>query len=192
MNRIVLATQNRDKLTEFRSLLSPFQVEILPMPADLTVVEDGETYLENSMKKAAAVARTTGIPALADDSGIEVEALDGAPGIQSARFLNGASDEEKCAKILELLHGRTRRAARYAIALVLCDIRRPLFAANAEVCGEIALQPRGTGGFGYDPIFVPEDYKRTMAELSPAEKNKLSHRGRAVRAFLRFLAYSRS
>lgn len=190
MKQLVLASQNRGKLAEFRALLAPYRIEVLPMPQDLHVVEDGETYMENAAKKAMAVARSAGLFSLADDSGIEVEAMSWAPGIHSARFLNGASDEDQCAKILELLRGRTRRAARFAICLVLADPRRVHFAANAEVTGQIAGQIRGTNGFGYDPIFIPAGHHQTMAELPSSEKNKLSHRSRAVRAFLRFLKYS--
>ena len=188
--KLVLASKNRGKQAEFQALLSPFHIEVVPMPDGIKVEEDGETYFENAAKKAMAVAKESGSLAVADDSGIEVEALDGAPGVHSARFLNGAGDEEKCAKILELLQGRTRRDARFAISLVLADPRRIYFAAHAEVAGLIALQPRGTRGFGYDPIFIPAGHTQTMAELPAAEKNKLSHRARASTALLRYLKYA--
>lgn len=187
--KIVLATRNRGKQSEFRILLASFHVEILPMPDSLTVSEDGYTYLENATLKATAVARASGLYALADDSGIEVDALDGAPGPHSARFLNGAQDDEKCAKILELIRGRTKRQARFVICLVMADPNRVLFTAAADVRGEIAQQPRGTAGFGYDPIFIPAGHVQTFAELPAAEKNKLSHRAKAARALLRFLKY---
>lgn len=190
--KLVLATKNRGKQAEFQALLSPFRIEVLPMPDGIKVEEDGETYLENAAKKAMAVAKRSGLFALADDSGIEVDALDGAPGVHSARFLNSAGDEDKCAKILELLQGRTQRAARFAISLVLADSRRIYFTAQADVPGQIALQPRGSRGFGYDPIFIPAGHTQTMAELPPAEKNKLSHRARASKALLRYLKYAES
>lgn len=187
-----MATRNRGKQAEFRTLLSPFQIEILPMPEGLAIEETGETYMENAAIKAMAVARATGLFALADDSGIEVDAMDGAPGIHSARFLDGAGDEEKCAKILQLLKGLTRRRARFAISLVLAAPQRAHFAVNAEVLGEISGQPRGTNGFGYDPIFIPQGHVQTFAELPAAEKNKLSHRSRAARSLVRYLKYSQS
>lgn len=188
--KLVLATRNRGKQTEFQTMLSPARVEILPMPEGITVAEDGETYLENAVKKAVAVAQRCGMLTVADDSGIEVDGLDGAPGVHSARFLQGSTDEEKCAKILELLKGRTHRGARFAISVVVASPDRVRFSAMAEVKGQIALQPRGAKGFGYDPIFIPAGHSQTMAELSPAEKNKLSHRARAVRALIRYLKYA--
>lgn len=188
--KLVVATANRGKLTEFRALLSHYPVEILQMPDGVQVVEDGETYMENAAKKAMAVAHAAGCFAVSDDSGIEVDALDGAPGVHSARFLNGAGDEEKCAKILELLRDRPDRNARFVISLVVADPGRIHFVSTASVDGVISLHPRGTNGFGYDPIFIPTGHTQTMAELSSAEKNTLSHRARAVRSLSRFLAYA--
>lgn len=191
--KIVVATKNRGKQSEIRELLSPFGVEVLPMPDGVEVVEDGETYLENARKKAVEVARHAlepGVWVVADDSGIEIDALDGAPGVHSARFLGGVSDEEKCIKILEMLKDRTRRTARFVASLVLADAGRVRFTAEADVPGEIAQNLRGSSGFGYDPIFVPQGHSRTMAEMSSAEKNQLSHRSRAVRALVRYLKYT--
>ncbi|OGH62866.1 MAG: non-canonical purine NTP pyrophosphatase, RdgB/HAM1 family [Candidatus Lindowbacteria bacterium RIFCSPLOWO2_12_FULL_62_27] len=187
MIKLVLATRNRGKLSEFAALLAPLQVELELMPDGIVVAEDGKTYLENATRKASEVARRTGLQAVADDSGIEVDALDGEPGIHSARFLNGAPDGEKCARILELLSGSDRRGARFVISLVLADPDRIRFSVTAHVSGRIADQPRGTNGFGYDPIFVPEGHDETMAELSPAEKHRISHRGQAARALIRYL-----
>ncbi|MBI4177882.1 RdgB/HAM1 family non-canonical purine NTP pyrophosphatase [bacterium] len=189
--KLVLATKNRGKQLELQALLAPFQVDVHTMPADLSVEEDGDSYLENAVKKASAVARSAGAFSLADDSGIEVDAMDGAPGVHSARFLNGATDEEKCQKILDLLRGRSRRGAKFRIALALADPARIHFAAHAELPGRIADQVRGTSGFGYDPIFIPDGHSRTLAEMNSTEKNALSHRGRAVRALIRFLKYAK-
>lgn len=186
---LVVATRNRGKISEFRALLSPFSIEPLPMPEGVTVVEDGETYSENASKKASAAARATGGWAVADDSGIEIDALDGAPGVHSARFLNGAGDDEKCAKILEMMAGRTRRSARFVVSVVVADPKRSWYVANAELRGEISLHPRGSNGFGYDPIFIPEGHNQTLAEISTAEKNRMSHRARAVNALGRFFRY---
>ncbi len=191
MTSLVLATRSRGKVSEFRALLAPIHLDVSEMPPDIAVVEDGATYLENAVKKARTVADFTGSAALADDSGIEIDALDGAPGIHSARFLTGSTDEDKCARILELLRGRTIRSARFVIALVLADISRVLFVAQAFVTGQIAAQMRGTNGFGYDPIFIPTGLAQTMAELPTAEKNMLSHRSRAARALIRYLRYTR-
>ncbi len=147
--------------------------------------EDAETYGENAARKARAVARVTGLPALADDSGIEIDALQGAPGVRSHRFLGeGATDAERNARVLALLEGMPdeRRTARYraAVAIAMPEGGVRVFDGTCE--GAIARSPRGRGGFGYDPIFVVAGDTRTMAELALKEKNRISHRARALRA----------
>ena len=187
--RLVLATRNEHKLREFRVLLEPH--ELIPLPADVELPpETGETFEENALEKARTAARATGIAAIADDSGIEAAALGGRPGVRSARYAGeGASDEENLAKLLEEVPDDGDRRVAYVCALahVAPDGDERVFTERCE--GELAGEPRGSGGFGYDPAFVPADYDdgRTMAELGVEEKDAISHRGRAARAFLGWL-----
>jgi XTP/dITP diphosphohydrolase len=190
--RFVLATRNAHKVKELGALLAPHELEPLPREIDLPP-ETGATFAENALIKAKAAARATGRPALADDSGIMVAALDGEPGIHSARYAGeDATDEQNLAKLLSELHGRSDRGAAYVCALVLAepDGGHHLFEARCE--GTLAEEPRGTGGFGYDPAFLPDDRapgdERTMAELPPQEKDAISHRGKAARAFCDWLS----
>ncbi len=195
---MVLASGNAGKLREFSELLgatglvltrqSEFGIE--PPP------ETGATFLENALIKARNAARLTGLPAIADDSGIEVDALGGAPGVHSARYGGeNASDEVNLTKLLEELDGvpRERRTARYRCVVVYverADDAHPLIGEGAWE-GEIITQRRGGGGFGYDPSFVPNGDTRTVAEMPAEEKNAVSHRGQAMRAFLRQLGRAR-
>ncbi len=147
--------------------------------------EDSETYGENATRKAGAVARATGLPALADDSGLEIDALDGAPGVRSHRFLgDAATDAERNAQVLALLRHvpDARRTARYRAAVAIASPDGSVRVFEGTCDGVIASHPRGRGGFGYDPIFVVAGGGRTMAELAPEEKNRISHRARALRA----------
>ncbi|HEU4598332.1 MAG TPA: RdgB/HAM1 family non-canonical purine NTP pyrophosphatase [Solirubrobacterales bacterium] len=190
MRRLLLATTNPGKLREFRRLLDGSGFELVS-PADLglslDVPEHGTTYAENAATKARAYAEASGLPALADDSGIEVDALGGRPGVQSARYGgNGLNDEGRTALLLRELEGvpDQRRSARYQAAVAVAfpgsDGEQPaLFLGTQE--GRIGREPRGTGGFGYDPVFLVGD-GRTQAELSDAEKDAISHRGKAMRA----------
>lgn len=185
---VVLATRNPGKVREFIELMHdlPIQVyslEAFPQIGELP--EDGLTYTENAISKAATVARLTGRIAVADDSGLEVDALEGQPGPLSRRFLgDAASDSARNGRILKLLHqvGSERRTARYravvAVALPAGEVRT--FEGTCE--GRIATAPRGSGGFGYDPIFLVPAYGKTMAQLPLAVKNRLSHRARAFAA----------
>ena len=187
--RVVLASGNPGKLRELDALLSPYGLTLAPQ-GDFgiePVPETGTTFLENALLKARHAARLTGLAALADDSGIEVDALQGRPGVHSARFAGGnASDEDNLRKLLAELAGvpEGRRQARYRCVIALVrrfDDPAPIIARGTWE-GRIALGPRGTGGFGYDPIFLPEESaSRTAAELDPAEKNAQSHRGQALR-----------
>jgi XTP/dITP diphosphohydrolase len=182
--RLVLASRNEHKLRELGQLI-PYELDPLPEGIQLPP-ETGTTFAGNALGKARAAAAATGRPAIADDSGIEAAALGGAPGVWSARFAGErASDQENLAKLLhDVPHDGDRRVA-YVCALVYVEPggREELVHGRCE--GTLALEPRGHGGFGYDPAFVPDDYPgdaRTMAELSPDEKDAISHRGRAARA----------
>jgi XTP/dITP diphosphohydrolase len=187
--RLVLATRNPHKIREVAALLEPH--EVLPLPDDVALPpETGATFAENALHKARAAAAATGLPAIADDSGIEAVALGGAPGIRSARFAGErASDQENLGKLLrEVPEDGDRRVAYVcALAYVGPDGEGRVFEGRCD--GTLATEPRGTGGFGYDPAFLPADRDdgRTMAELTPDEKDAISHRGRAVRAFRAWL-----
>jgi len=193
--RLVLASANSDKAAEIAAILSAAVpgLELVPRPADLgDVDENGATLLENARLKAAAIAAATGEAAVADDTGLAVDALDGAPGVYSARFAGeGATYADNVAKLLKELDGVApeRRTARFAtVALIRWPDGREV-AATGEVEGVITTAPRGERGFGYDPIFEPtEGDGRTFAELLPVEKHALSHRGRAFRALAAELA----
>ena len=193
--RLAMATRNEHKLRELRSICGDWPVEWLtvethqgPWPE---VDEPHDTYLDNAFEKAHAVAQALGVPAVADDSGIEVDALGGGPGPRSARYAGeDATDADNRRQLLAALKGvpGPGRTARYrCVAAIAWPDGRELHAEG--VCeGTLATKPRGGGGFGYDPLFVPEGWDRTMAELAPAEKDRISHRGRALRALRQKLA----
>lgn len=183
---VVVATRNEGKLRELREVLTGLELAPLPAEVDLPP-EEGDTFADNALAKARAARAATGLPALADDSGIEARALGGAPGVRSARFAGpGADDERNLALLMAELDGSADRRVAYVcvLAYVDADGEERLFEGRCE--GFLAREPRGSGGFGYDPAFVPDDTgaadTRTMAELPPAEKNAVSHRGRAARA----------
>ncbi len=191
--KIVMATRNRGKAIELKKLLADFSVEILTL-ADLSgmpeVEETGATFRENALLKAKAAAEFAHLPSLADDSGLEVDALAGQPGVYSARFAGEpASDEKNNHKLLERLRGipKEQRTARFVctIALVTPDGQVEMTEGRCE--GIILEELRGTGGFGYDPLFYVSELGKTMAELTGEEKNEVSHRGKALRAMLPFL-----
>jgi XTP/dITP diphosphohydrolase len=186
---IVLATKNAGKIREMRDILADLDVELLDwrdVPAFPETAEDGETFLENALAKAKAVHGATGLPALADDSGIEVEALGGAPGVRSARYGGaGLSDADRCARMLRELAGapEEKRGARFRCVAVLY----PAPGTHGEgvttegfLYGRIADAPRGRNGFGYDPVFLVPERGKTVAEMDAAEKNSISHRYRAL------------
>jgi XTP/dITP diphosphohydrolase len=191
VKRVVLASANAGKLRELATLLAPFGLELLSQRSlgiD-SVEETGSTFLENALLKARHAARAAGLPALADDSGLEVDALGGRPGVWSARFAGaGATDEENLALLLAQLQGvpEPGRGARYQCVMAWVSAASdpaPLIAQGTWE-GRIALTPRGSGGFGYDPAFIPAGGTRTAAELPAAEKNAVSHRGLATRALV--------
>jgi len=186
--RLVLSTRNQHKVRELGALLAPH--EVLPLPDSVELPpETGDTFAENALGKARAAAEQTGMPAIADDSGIEASALAGRPGVRSARYAGqNATDEENLNKLLEEVPDEGDRRVTYVCALAYVDgDEEHVFEGRCE--GTLAHEPRGTGGFGYDPAFLPADRddSRTMAELSVAEKDAISHRGRAARAFLDWL-----
>ncbi|MFL5894452.1 MAG: RdgB/HAM1 family non-canonical purine NTP pyrophosphatase [Thermoleophilaceae bacterium] len=192
--KLVLASRNAHKLRELREALDG-AVELLPLPEAVELPpETGETFMDNALVKARAAARATGMASLADDSGIEAAALDGRPGVRSARFAGeDASDEQNLEKLLQSVPGDGDRRVQYVCALVYAtpDGGEQQFVGRCT--GTLATEPRGDGGFGYDPAFVPDDYGdgRTMAELTPEEKHAISHRGRAAAALRDWLAAKR-
>ncbi len=187
--RIVLATRNHGKLREFRSLLQPAGWDLIGL-SDLLINQDvpetGGSFAENARLKALAYSEATDLPVLADDSGLEVFALGGRPGIESARYAGpGASDYDRISKLLaELERARADRSARFICTLALARRGVVILEAEGECHGEIACEPRGTRGFGYDPVFWFPDLGKTFAELDETEKNQYSHRAHAVRALL--------
>jgi XTP/dITP diphosphohydrolase len=184
--KLVCASANPHKVAEIEAILGP-GVELLPRPSDVPeVVEDGATLVDNARLKARALCEATGIAAVADDTGLEVDALDGAPGVHSARFAGEdatyADNVARLRRDMDALPGATRTARFRSVAFVAFPDGRELY-AEGVVEGTIAVVPRGDGGFGYDPLFVPADGDgRTFAEMSDDEKNAISHRGRAFRA----------
>jgi XTP/dITP diphosphohydrolase len=185
MPALVLATRNDHKLRELREALPGIEIDPLPPEVELPP-ETGETFAENAFGKARAAQAATGRTAIADDSGIEAYGLGGRPGVRSARYAGeDAADEQNLSKLLEEVGVQDDRRVAYvcAIALVGEDGSENVFEGRCE--GTLTNEPRGSGGFGYDPAFVPDDRgpddDRTMAELSPAEKHAISHRGRAAR-----------
>jgi len=180
---LVIASRNKGKIREIRQIYADLPVTIVEVPDLPEVVEDGASFAENARKKAVEVARHAGKWALADDSGLEVDALGGAPGIHSARW-SGGDDEANNDKLLEELRDvpPPARTARYRAVVVVAAPDGRVVAEAAGACeGLIGFERRGTGGFGYDPLFVVPEHGRTMAELSPEVKNALSHRGMALR-----------
>ncbi|SDG55633.1 XTP/dITP diphosphohydrolase [Sinosporangium album] len=187
--RLVLATRNPGKLRELRRILAEvgLDVELLSLdefPAIGDIPETGLTFAENSLIKAHAVATATGLPAVADDSGLCVDALSGMPGVFSARWSGGHGDDKAnlnllLAQIADVPDGR--RGGHFACAAALALPSGTEHVVEGALAGSIIREPRGTGGFGYDPIFVPEGGARTLAEIPPAEKDAMSHRGRAFR-----------
>lgn len=195
MNELVLATNNKDKVREFREMLrhSGLELSVLCLadfPGLPPVPENGRTFSENAAKKALFAAQATGKLALGDDSGIEVDALAGRPGIHSARFAGErATGKENNEKLLALLRDVTerRRQARFACFIALANPEKIIDIAEGNCAGTIVMKPRGSGGFGYDPLFQPLEYHKTFAELSPSIKNRISHRARALEKALMML-----
>jgi XTP/dITP diphosphohydrolase len=188
--KLVLASRNTYKLRELQEVLDG--IELVPLPESVQLPpETGDTFMENARGKAHAAAAATGVPAIADDSGIEAEALGGRPGVRSARFAGEhASDEDNLRKLLRDVPEDADRRVAYVCALVYATPDGEEQTFEERCAGVLATEPRGSGGFGYDPAFIPDDIGdgRTMAELSPGEKHAISHRGRAARALAGWIA----
>ena len=184
--KLILATRNKDKLKEIQALLSDLDIDIVSLDEAENaphVVEDGKTFMENAFKKAKVIAEATGIMALADDSGLEVDALDGAPGVYSARYSGeNASDASNNEKLLADLEGvpAGKRSAHFSCVIVVYHPSGRWISTEGKCEGEITEKSIGDRGFGYDPVFYLPSLNCTMAQLSAEEKNRLSHRGKAL------------
>ncbi len=181
---LVVATRNKNKLREFREILKDQDIEIRslddfgPTPE---AVEDGDSFDENAYKKAIHTAKVLGLPAIADDSGLVVDALNGAPGVYSARYAGeNATDDKNCEKLLEAMQGVENRRAHFQCVLSIAVPSGPALTYEGRCDGIIIDEKRGDNGFGYDPLFYFEEMGKTFAELSLAEKNAISHRGKAL------------
>ncbi len=187
MRKLIIATRNKGKFKEIKDILEPINFELKSLVdfKDIPEVkEDRSTFKENAIKKAKEISRLTGILSISDDSGLEVEALGGKPGVYSSRFSGpDATDEKNIKKLIGALKDmpEEKRAARFVCQAVLADKDRILSITTGICKGKIILEPRGNYGFGYDPVFAPEGYDKTFAELGPKVKNKISHRVKAFR-----------
>lgn len=180
-NKVVLSTNNPGKVREITQILRNLPIELVASPP-LNIEETGQTYLENALLKARYVVGLTAMSAIADDSGIEVDALGGAPGVRSARFAGlDATDAQNNAHLVRLLDGIDDRRARYRCVAVMVTPGGAYIQAEATCEGAISLKASGDGGFGYDPWFIPSGASTTMAQLSASEKDAISHRGKAFR-----------
>ena len=184
--KLLIATRNRHKLDEIRAILDVPHLDLvssLDFPEVPDVIEDGTTLEANAVKKAVELHRATGLWTIADDSGVEVDALGGAPGVYSARYAGELCNHaNNIAKMLAELGGRPDRTARFRCVMALTGPGFPPQTVEGRIEGRITLAPRGTGGFGYDPIFVPDGYDRTFGELDADTKNRISHRANALAA----------
>ena len=185
--KLVLASKNQKKLTEMNDILARLGVEVCSEAeagVDLEVEETGTTFEANSLLKATAVMEASGLPAIADDSGLCVECLGGAPGVYSARYGGeGLDDTARYRLLLENMRGQMTRAAKFVSVITCCFPNGDVLTARGECAGTIAYAPMGEGGFGYDPVFFVPELKKTFAQLSAEEKNAVSHRGKALEAF---------
>jgi len=184
---LVVATGNPGKLREMQAYLADFGWELTLKPADLEVEETGSTFAANACLKASQVAKATGNWAIADDSGLQVDALNGVPGVYSARY--GKTDAERISRLLEELGDESNRQAQFVCAVAIASPNGVIVLQAEGICrGEILHTPRGAGGFGYDPIFYVPAYKMTFAEMTPELKREISHRGQAFQTLLPQLA----
>lgn len=183
MKKLIVATSNPGKVKEMEGYLQGLGVILELKPAELEIEETGTTFLENACLKASQVAKALGEWAIADDSGLAVHALNGAPGLYSARY--GKTDPERIQRLLNELGDRTERQAEFICAIAIAKPNGEIALSTQGTCpGEILHRPKGTGGFGYDPIFFVPQYNMTFAEMSPTLKDKISHRGKAFQALL--------
>ena len=185
--KLVLASKNKKKLVEMNEILSHLGIEVCSEAeagVDVEVEETGTTFEENSLLKARAVMEASGLPAIADDSGLCVDALNGAPGVYSARYGGeGLDDTGRCRLLLENMKGQMPRTAKFVSVITCCFPSGDVLTARGECPGTIAFAPQGEGGFGYDPVFFVPEMRKTFGQLTPEEKNAISHRGVALRAF---------
>ena len=190
---LILATRNKHKIKEIKDILKSLPVKIYSMLDFKTapkIKEDGRTFRQNAVKKAKAFSRFFSLPAVADDSGLEVKALGGAPGVRSARFAGPGSIKRKlCAKVLKLMEGvpPSKRGARFVCIIAIALPGSKVKIVEGVVRGRIAMEMRGRYGFGYDPIFIPKGYRKTFAQMKPQMKNRLSHRAEALNKVKQFL-----
>lgn len=186
LKQVLIATKNKGKAREFKEFFSGYNIEALSL-LDLEeqipdVEETGVTFEENAALKAEQIAAILNKPVLADDSGLMVDALNGEPGIYSARYAGlGKNDQDNNVKLLNELKGITKRKAKFVCVLAVAIPGKETIFRTGTCEGEIAFAPQGENGFGYDPLFIPNGYKKTMAELSPEEKNSISHRSVAIK-----------
>ena len=185
--KLVLASKNEKKLAEMNAILSELGVEVCSEAqagVDVDVEETGTTFEENSLLKARAVMEASGLPAIADDSGLCVDALNGAPGVYSARYGGPELDDTgRYRLLLDNLRGQTPRTAKFVSVITCCFPNGDVLEAEGDCHGTIAYAPQGENGFGYDPVFFVPELRKTFAQLTPEEKNAISHRGVALRAF---------
>lgn len=185
--KLVLASQNKKKLAEMNSILAQMGIEVCSQAeagVNVDVEETGTTFEENSLLKAKAVMKASGLPAIADDSGLCVDCLNGAPGVYSARYGGeGLDDVGRYRMLLENMRGMTPRTAKFVCVITCCFPDGTVLTARGECPGTIAYAPMGEGGFGYDPVFFLPGFKKTFAQLSAEEKNAISHRGKALEIF---------
>ncbi len=186
--KLILASGNRGKLREFREILEPLGVQIVSQAEagfDLDVAETGDTFEENAFLKASAICAASDLPAVADDSGLCVDALDGAPGVLSARYGGGKAwtDQQKYEYLLDQMRDKADRSAKFVSCICCVFPGGDILRARGECPGRILTAPAGTEGFGYDPVFAPEGYDESFGQLGPAVKNSISHRARALAAF---------
>jgi len=188
MPLIVAATGNLHKLSEYREMLADQKVEIASLrdyPDFRPSPEEGKTFRDNAAQKALEACVYTDLPAFADDSGLEIAALDGAPGIYSSRY--GKDDADRIGRVLRELEGKSDRSARFVCVIAIAVNGEVIETFEGEMRGVIAAAPRGANGFGYDPIFIPEGETRTFAEMTKEEKNRISHRAKALAKALEFI-----
>ena len=179
LQKLVIASGNAGKVEEFRTYLADFGVTLIPKPDDLDVEETGATFIENAHLKASQVAIATGEWAIADDSGLEVMALNGAPGVLSARYAD--TDSDRINRVLAELKDQANRDAQFVCAIAIASPDGAIIADAVGLCkGAIAEAPRGNGGFGYDPIFLIPEFHQTFGEIPPEVKAKISHRANAL------------
>ena len=185
--KLVLASKNQKKMKEMSQILGHLGVKVClqaDVGVDIEVEETGTTFEENSLLKARAVMEATGLPAIADDSGLCVDALNGAPGVYSARYGGpGLDDTGRYRLLLENMRGQSPRTARFVSVITCCFPDGEVLTARGECEGTVAFAPMGEGGFGYDPVFFLPKLKKTFAQLTPEEKNAISHRGKALELF---------